>query len=502
MVYMSIVIGADSLADCIGQNKMNLMKHAASNYHMKAITLRRLAGVDLNLPLRILMAVAIIMVTGLSAHIELVTVPKSQAVQLTIYNSADLTMVKESRELTFKPGVNTIQFSWAGTLIDPTSLRLTFLNHKDKLTLRDTSFPPGRTDALQWNIDSEMSGAARVEINYFTSGISWSADYTAITNSRESQMNVDGFIRVINNSGEDYPAAEVRLVVGTVNLVEDIAGLAQGKWRYADLDTEKRDRVRNGFKKKMKRAEAAKPAAPMMDAMPAPVPTAGASQPKDIVKEGLSEYFLFTVEGKEQIPNGWQKRLKAFSAKNVDVKVIYRASDRMTNGSVHKFYEFRNVKEKGQDPKTSLGVSPLPDGTVHIFSEDSQNNLSYQGGVYMKYVATGDKVKLDAGETREVVLRTFVRDFKRYAFTTETRYDKTHYVKAWMDEYFYEHELENTLNRAVSVEIERTFPGTFEPGNVSFKYEKVDSASIKFFPEADAREKKKIPYSIKIEHKE
>lgn len=444
---------------------------------------------------------ALFAATQLSAHIELVTVPKSQSVQLTIYNSADITMVKESRELTFKPGLNTIQFSWAGTLIDPTSLRLTFLTQKSKLTLRDTSFPPGRTDALQWNIDSEISGPARVEINYFTSGITWSADYTAITNTSEKQMNLDGYIRVINNSGEDYPNAEVRLVVGTVNLVEDIAGLAQGKWRYADLDEEKRDRVRNGFKRKMKKAEAAKMAMDEDGAAPAPAAPM-ADKPKEIVKEGLSEYFLFTVEGKEKIPNGWQKRLKAFSAKDVDVKVIYKASDRLTGGAVHKFYEFRNTKEKGQDPKLSLGVSPLPDGTVHIFSEDAKNNLSYQGGVYMKYVATGDKVKLDAGQTREVVLRTFTRDFKRFSFVTETRYDKSHYVKAWMDEYFYEHELENTLSRPVSVEIERSFPGNFEPGKLPFKYEKVDSQTIKFFPEADAREKKKIPYSVKVEHKE
>lgn len=448
-------------------------------------------------------AAVFLIATQIHAHIELVTVPKSQSVQLTIYNSADITMVKESRELTFKPGLNTIQFSWAGTLIDPTSLRLTFLSQKARLTLRDTSFPPGRTDALQWNIESDMSGPARVEINYFTSGITWSADYTAITNAKENQMSVDGYIRVVNNSGEDYPNAEVRLVVGTVNLVEDIAGLAQGKWRYADLDEDKRDRVRNGFKKKMKRAEAAKAAMDAED-MPAPMPSApvAAQKPKEIVKEGLSEYFLFTVEGKEKIPNGWQKRLKAFGAKDVDVKVIYKASDRLTGGNVHKFYEFRNVKEKGQDPKTSLGVSPLPDGTVYIFSEDAKNNLSYQGGVYMKYVATGDKVKLDSGATREVVLRTFTRDFKRYGFTTETRYDKSHYVKEWMDEYFYEHELENTLSRPVSVEIERTFPGNFEGGKIPFKYEKIDSMTIKFFPEVEAREKKRIPYSVKIEHKE
>ena len=105
------------------------MQAAASKSYMKK-SLRNgflylLVGVGLNLPLR-----------NLGAAIELVTVPKSQAVQLTIYNSADITMVKESRELTFKPGLNTIQFSWAGTLIDPTSLRLTFLDNKSKLTLK------------------------------------------------------------------------------------------------------------------------------------------------------------------------------------------------------------------------------------------------------------------------------------------------------------------------------------------------------------------------------
>ena len=440
----------------------------------------------------------------LAAAIELVTVPKSHSVQLTIYNSADITMVKESRELTFKPGKNTIQFSWAGTLIDPTSLRLTFLTQKNKLALRDTSFPPGRNDALQWNIDSELSGSARVEISYFTSGITWSADYTAITNNSEKSMNVDGFIRVINNSGEDFPNAEVRLVVGKVNLVENIAELAQGKWRYGELDDAKREEVRNQFAGKVKIAEEKEMALSESEA------DEGVSdKPKSIVKEGLSEYFLFTIEGKEKIPNGWQKRLKAFSAREVDVKVIYRASDRSTGGPslagsvpVHKFYEFRNSKTKEQDPKTSLGVSPLPDGTVHIFSEDSKSNLSYQGGVAMKYVARGDKVKLDAGVTREVVLRTFTRDFKRYNFVTDTNYDKTHYVKRWMDEYFYEHELDNTLSRPVSVEIERTFPGNYEPGKMSFKYERIDATTIKFFPEIDGREKKKIPYSIKIEHKE
>ena len=59
-------------------------------------------------------------------NIDLSTVPARDAVQLTIYNSEDLTLVRETRHVTFKKGANPLQFSWAGTLIDPTSVELTF----------------------------------------------------------------------------------------------------------------------------------------------------------------------------------------------------------------------------------------------------------------------------------------------------------------------------------------------------------------------------------------
>ena len=40
-------------------------------------------------------------------------------------------------------------------------------------------------------------------------------------------MDLEGFVRVDNQSGEEYEDAQVRLVVGRVNLVEKIAQLAQ-----------------------------------------------------------------------------------------------------------------------------------------------------------------------------------------------------------------------------------------------------------------------------------
>jgi hypothetical protein len=108
-------------------------------------------------------------------NVDLSTVPRRNTVQLTIYNSEDLTLVRETRTITFKKGVNPLQFSWANTLIDPTSVELRFLSNADKLELLDTTYPHDKPQILYWNVKSEIDGEARIQITYFTSGITWSA---------------------------------------------------------------------------------------------------------------------------------------------------------------------------------------------------------------------------------------------------------------------------------------------------------------------------------------
>ena len=87
-------------------------------------------------------------------NIDLSTIPPRDTVQLTIYNSEDLTLVRETRHITFARGVNPIQFSWANTLIDPTSVDLRFKTHADKLDILDTTFPHQKRQMLYWNVDS------------------------------------------------------------------------------------------------------------------------------------------------------------------------------------------------------------------------------------------------------------------------------------------------------------------------------------------------------------
>ena len=47
-------------------------------------------------------------------------------------------------------------------------------------------------------------------------------------------------------------------------------------------------------------------------------------KPKQIIKEGLSEYFIYTIEGTETIPNGWSKRMRSFEGQTVPFKIQYR----------------------------------------------------------------------------------------------------------------------------------------------------------------------------------
>src|SRR5436190_2220648 len=134
-------------------------------------------------------AAGILTATTIHARINVVTLPDRDTVQLTIYNSADLTLVKETRHLTFRKGMNKLEFSWANTLIDPTSVEFRALTHADEVEVQDVSFPPRVANTLEWRINSEFAGDVVVEIRYFTSGISWSADYVVEANRNETQMD-------------------------------------------------------------------------------------------------------------------------------------------------------------------------------------------------------------------------------------------------------------------------------------------------------------------------
>ncbi len=398
--------------------------------------------------------------SGRSENVDLSTVPKRDTVQLTIYNSEDITLVRETRVVTFKKGMNPLQFSWANTKIDPSSVDLKFLTSADKLDVLDTTFPHDKPQMLYWNVKSEFDGEATIQITYFTSGITWSADYIAVADKEESKLDIDGFVRITNNSGEEYENAQVRLVVGTINLVEkiaELAGLPMGSVK--NLPAEQLQKARREV------------ALGMMDRASVSGGAAGPGAPakaeKDIIKEGLSEYFIYAIEGTETIPNGWSKRMRSFKGNGVPVQIQYRYRLREYGDQLVRMYLMTNNKE------SKLGTTPLPDGVVRIFRNNGRDGLSYLTQQAIKYIPIGDKIEFNLGVDPEVVFElTKVRasrddiwmqlngrnEFQNVGHdATELEVNST--VVGWNEHNTFRQQIRNYTAKPIHVEIRRTFDG-------------------------------------------
>ena len=74
------------------------------------------------------------------------------------------------------------------------------------------------------------------------------------------------------------------------------------------------------------------------------------------------------------------------------------------------------MDEKGKEKKLSamenLGLSPLPDGMVRLFSEYENKDLAYVGGTETKYVPIGDRVEVNVGRDQDITIARRLKDQK------------------------------------------------------------------------------------------
>jgi hypothetical protein len=445
-----------------------------------------------------LISASVAVAAARAENVDLSTVPNRKTVQLTIYNSEDLTLVRETRTVTFKPGVNPLQFSWANTLIDPTSVELRFLTHGEKLAVLDTTFPHAKPQMLYWNVQSELDGEAVVEITYFTSGIHWSADYAGIADAAEMYMNVEGFVRVDNRSGEEYEDAQVRLVVGRVNLVEKIEQLARATGKEVE-ELAAGEKLTLEFKvlrdvsKEVAKSTVAD--GKWGDNLQ--------KAPKEVIKEGLSEYFIYTIKGTETIPNGWSKRLRSLEAARVPVKVQYRFRPAEYGENLVRMYLLKNDKE------SKLGTTPLPDGIFRLFRQTGRDGLSFLTAQAIKYIPIGDKIELNLGVDPEVIFELVKLQSRRDTIWMQVQganlYERVDQpgvkvevnssVAGWDDHALFVQRLRNYTKKPIDVEIRRTFPGdaVFRSRLPAKNY---DYQTVEYTASVNAQAKAELPYEV------
>jgi len=429
-----------------------------------------------------------------ASAIELVTLPRRENVQLTIYNSADLTLVREKRNITLKKGWNWLQFMWANTLIDPTSLSLKPMEQADKIDIQQLVFPPRLRELGRWLIRSQVKGQVPFEITYFTSGLSWRAFYMGTLSQDEKTMNLEGFVRVTNSSGEDYENAQTRLIVGQVHLLDQIAELARRQYPYGSPVPV----VGGGHGGFGSRGGGEKWGRVVLGDAYDNVKMLGLEFDKlalkEIKKEGLSEYFLYTIEGTETVPDKWGKRLLSLDVKDIAVKSLYKYDEERWGRQTITFVAFANDKDH------KLGETPIPNGTVKIYSHaDNQRHLSYIGAAETKYIPVNEKVELNLGPARLVGVEPVLMDFK----TENYMYDKDNDVAGWDEIRTWKIEVTNTRVLPVEFEITRGFGSaywTLQFNEQGVSYNKHDATHARFKLSMEPQTKRAFEYTVRTHH--
>jgi hypothetical protein len=422
---------------------------------------------------------------GAWAKVDLSTLPERETVQLTIYNSADLTLVRESRPLTVKEGENSLQFSWENTLIDPTSLEMTPKAHAAEIDISELVYPARVRNMGLWKVQSEVSGKVPVEITYLTSGLSWRAFYMGTLRPDEKAMRLEGYVVVTNNSGEDYENAQTRLIVGKVHILDQIAELARRQYPYGSpVQVPSAPPAAAPARRVLSRSAVAEMAD--MDVM--------AAKPREIQKEGLSEYFLYTIEGTETIATGWSKRLPSFAADAVPVVNLYKYEEERYGGQVIRFLSFAN------DAEHKLGETPIPGGVLKVYRDVGEaGHLSYEGQSAFKYIPVGEDVELNLGAAADVVVEPKLMEVA----TENYRFDNKGSVSGWDDVQRWRIEVRNTRDVAVKVEIRRNFPTSYwkldNEGQVGV-YEVEDMDTVKYTLELEPQTKQTFEYVLRMYH--
>lgn len=144
-----------------------------------------------------------------AARTSLVALPLRQDTAVKL-SSRGFTLVQEKRTLTFKKGVNNIDFSWQNVMIDPDSILFAPLGQTDGIRVLSVSYPPGES-ALIWDVYSPDDRQEEVMISYLLAHIDGITTYHAVADPDESFIHLKSYMVLRNFSGETFDRAAVSI---------------------------------------------------------------------------------------------------------------------------------------------------------------------------------------------------------------------------------------------------------------------------------------------------
>jgi len=316
--------------------------------------------------------------------------------------------------------------------------------------------PPGRVvlpslpegllvkPTLVLDLEADKGGRTDAELRYLCSGLSWRADYVAITDSAGTRVDLDGLVTLNNVSGTSFPGATLKLVAGDVNRWRDPAVL--------------RFKERDDYPVPMLAS------APMGRSMPAP---------PQFEEQGLMEYHLYELQRPTDVLDREQKQVSFLSAQDAGSRKRF-----VFDESLYSRYWWWN-----REPDTRLGLKcgvilevpnrkdrhlglPLPKGVVRVYTRDRSGSLQFVGEDGIDHTPTGDTLRLALGQAFDL------RGTRSVEASDQQDRQKTETVRI---------DLRNAKSEAVEIDVveHQTWP-TWRVKDNSLPFEKRDASTIVF----------------------
>ncbi len=211
---------------------------------------------------------------------------------------------------------------------------------------------------LVWLLDAESAGQNDVELSYMTNGMKWHAEYVVVLNEDDTKMDLNAWVSVENHSGAKYDNANLKLIAGDVNFVnQDIVGFSNFTIRGS-----RATEVDLNFEEK-----------------------------------SFFEYHIYNLQRKTTLMNNETKQISLFEAADVSVKkkYIYYSFQYDNKSKVAVVVEFVNSK------KNNMGM-PMPAGKVRLYKSDGES-VELIGEDMVGHTPKDEMVKLKVGDAFDIV---------------------------------------------------------------------------------------------------
>jgi hypothetical protein len=324
------------------------------------------------------------------------------------------------------------------------------LGHPGRIILPQNPESVALQPTLVWLLENRETRPQRLEVMYLTSGINWKADYLALLNPSDNQLELTGWVTLENRSGAAYRNAQLRLVAGEVQRV--------------------REERTTGAAPRL--AMAAKEATPQFK------------------EEPFFEYHLYDLDRGTTLRDNETKQMVLFDAHQVPVHKLYilqgqpqvyraRYEARVQKDKVGVFLEMMNRKED------HLGI-PLPKGTVRVYREDKEGNPQFAGEDRIGHTAQNEKVKIKVGDAFDVVAERIQKEYRK--------------LDSKVYEVAFEVTLRNQKSEDITVLEEESIPGDWEMISNTHPYEKLQANLIRFHVPVGRHQEVKVRYKVRFQY--